>query len=64
MTLTFSLVLLLLILVVVLLRKSGLKPVHALVCALFGFYLASTGIAPTVRSFTSSLANMLGSFKI
>ncbi|OIV37363.1 hypothetical protein BIV57_11520 [Mangrovactinospora gilvigrisea] len=63
MTLSISLVLLLLVLVVVMLRKAGLKPVHALICALFGFYLASTGLAPTIRDFTSNLANMLGSFK-
>lgn len=59
MVLSISGVLLLGALVVLLVRKSGLKATHAIVCTLFGFYLASTSLAPQVRSFTSSLAQLI-----
>jgi hypothetical protein len=41
-------------------RKCGLKASHAVICALFGFYLASTGIAPSIQAGGASLANLLG----
>jgi hypothetical protein len=63
MTLSISLVVLLLVLVVVMLRKAGLNPVHAVICTLFGFYLASTGIAPMVRDITRNIAGLVGNFK-
>jgi hypothetical protein len=61
--LSISAVLLLLIIVVLLVRKSGLKPVHALVCMLLGFYLASSSMAPTIHALTTNVAGMIGSFK-
>lgn len=64
MTLSISLVLLLLVVVVVLVRKSGLKTVHALVCTLFGFYLSTTGVAPTIRHLIKNIASMLNGFKL
>ncbi|MET8953247.1 MULTISPECIES: hypothetical protein [unclassified Streptomyces] len=41
-------------------RKDGLKGSHAAVCSLFGFYLASTGIAPGIKAGGQSLASLLG----
>lgn len=40
-------------------RKDGLKLSHAVVCALFGFYLAGTALAPSIESGGESLATML-----
>ncbi|MBW1603628.1 hypothetical protein JJV70_16250 [Streptomyces sp. JJ66] len=41
-------------------RKHGLKPSHALVCALFGFYLAGTAIGPGIQAGSDKLASLLG----
>ncbi|GAB2694745.1 hypothetical protein [Kitasatospora kifunensis] len=45
-------------------RRDGLKVSHALVCALFGFYLAGTAIAPSIQAGGASLANLLGGIKL
>ncbi|MEU2927468.1 hypothetical protein AB0D42_19165 [Streptomyces sp. NPDC048304] len=44
-------------------RKDGLKGSHACVSALFGFYLSSTGIAPSIKAGGDSLASLLGGIK-
>lgn len=44
-------------------RKDGMKLSHAIVCALFGFYLASTAIAPSIRAGGASFASLLGGIK-
>ncbi|NLU76643.1 hypothetical protein HCC61_29145 [Streptomyces sp. HNM0575] len=44
-------------------RKDGLKISHALICALFGFYLAGTAIAPSIKAGGASLAGLLGGLK-
>ncbi|MBD0744212.1 hypothetical protein [Streptomyces sp. CBMA152] len=44
-------------------KKDGLKPSHALVCSLFGFYLAGTAIAPSIKAGGQSLASLLGGIK-
>ena len=44
-------------------RKDGLKISHALVCALFGFYLAGTAIAPSIKAGGASLAGLLSGLK-
>jgi hypothetical protein len=54
---------LLAIIVFILVRKSGLKAVHALICVLLGFYLASSTIAPTINDLTTNIASMIGSIK-
>jgi hypothetical protein len=46
-------VLLLAVAVVVLCRWAGLKPWHAGVCVLFGFYLASSSLAPHSRAWVA-----------
>ncbi|AEW96337.1 MULTISPECIES: hypothetical protein [Streptomycetaceae] len=63
MALSISAVVLLLIIVLLLVRKSGLKIGHAIVCALLGFYLASSSIGPTIHQLTTNVAGMIGNFK-
>ncbi|WP_043265959.1 hypothetical protein [Streptomyces sp. CT34] len=63
MALSISAVVLLAIIVFLLIRKSGLKAVHALVCMLLGFYLASSSVAPTIKTLTTNVAGMLGGIK-
>jgi hypothetical protein len=61
--LSISVVLLLLIIVVLLVKKSGLKAGHAVVCALLGFYLASSTMAPQIKDLTNNIASMISSVK-
>ncbi|MFE9169400.1 hypothetical protein [Streptomyces kebangsaanensis] len=63
MALSISAVVLLAIIVFLLIKKSGLKAGHAVVCMLLGFYLASSTVAPTISEVTSNIAGMLGSIK-
>ncbi|MGC0378579.1 hypothetical protein [Streptomyces sp. SAI-229] len=63
MIVSISCVVLLGIVVFIFLRKDGLKTSHALVAMLFGFYLASTAIAPSIKAGGESLAGLLGGFK-
>ncbi|MEV5600900.1 hypothetical protein ACLQ2N_00225 [Streptomyces sp. DT224] len=63
MALSISAVVLLAIIVFLLIRKSGLKGGHAVVCALLGFYLASSSIAPTISEVTTNVAGMIGGIK-
>lgn len=63
MALSISAVVLLLIIVFLLVKKSGLKAGHAVVCVLLGFYLAGSSIAPTIKDVTSNVAGMLGDIK-
>ncbi|PZT68653.1 hypothetical protein DN402_12675 [Streptomyces sp. SW4] len=61
MALSISAVVLLAIIVFLLIKKSGLKAGHAIVCMLLGFYLASSTVAPTINEVTSNIAGMIGS---
>jgi hypothetical protein len=61
--LSISAVVLLAIIVFLLIRKSGLKGGHAIVCVLLGFYLASSTVAPTISELTTNIAGMIGSIK-
>ena len=63
MILTISGVVLLGIIVVLFFRKDGLKFSHAAVCALFGFYLAGTAVAPSIHAGGASLAGLLSGIK-
>ncbi|MEU9987850.1 hypothetical protein AB0E10_13820 [Streptomyces sp. NPDC048045] len=63
MAVSVSAVVLLGILTFLLVKKGGLKAAHAVVCTLFGFYLASSSIAPTVSQATTSLVQMIGKIK-
>ncbi|MFE3828276.1 hypothetical protein ACIQ7D_04565 [Streptomyces sp. NPDC096310] len=61
MAISISVVLLLTILAVVFLRSGGLKFSHALVCALLGFFLAGTSMAPTIANGISTTAGVVSS---
>ncbi|MBL3665703.1 hypothetical protein JL475_06760 [Streptomyces sp. M2CJ-2] len=61
MALSISVVVLLAIIVFLLIKKSGLKTGHAVVCMLLGFYMASSTIAPTISELTTNIAGMIGS---
>ncbi|MFB7504473.1 hypothetical protein [Streptomyces broussonetiae] len=63
MALSISAVVLLAIIVFLLIKKSGLKGGHAVICVLLGFYLASSTIAPTISQLTTSVASMISSVK-
>ncbi|MFB7459302.1 hypothetical protein ACIOC2_09050 [Streptomyces sp. NPDC088337] len=63
MALSISAVLLLVIIVFLLIKKSGLKAGHAIVCMLLGFYLASSTVAPTISELTTNIAGMISGFK-
>ncbi|GAA2124759.1 hypothetical protein [Streptomyces synnematoformans] len=63
MALSISLVLLLAIIVYLLIKKSGLKGGHAVVCMLLGFYLASSSVAPTIDDVTQNVADMIESIE-
>ncbi|GAA3655962.1 hypothetical protein ACLIYM_05825 [Streptomyces fenghuangensis] len=59
MAISLSVVLLLAIIMVVLMRSGSLKAGPAIVAILFGFFLASTGIAPSINRFLDSLAESI-----
>ncbi|QPP05056.1 MULTISPECIES: hypothetical protein [Streptomyces] len=63
MILSISGVLLLGFIIFLFTRKDGLKISHALVCALFGFYLAGTALAPSIKAGGASLAGLLSGLK-
>ncbi|AUG79513.1 DUF2304 family protein [Kitasatospora sp. MMS16-BH015] len=64
MALSISAAMLMLVIVVVMIRRSGLKLSHAIVCALLGFYLASSSIAPSIQQVTSNVAGMINGLKL
>ncbi len=59
MTLSVSLVLLLGVLVCLLIRYSKLRLWQALVCILFGFYVATSPVAPYVRSAVAAVGRLI-----
>jgi hypothetical protein len=56
---SLSVVLLLAIVLVVLIRGGSIKAGPAIVAALFGFFLASTGMAPSIERFMNSIAETI-----
>ncbi|MFE9997511.1 hypothetical protein [Streptomyces avermitilis] len=63
MAISISAVVLLGILVFVFVRKSGLNAAHAIVCSLFGFFLASTSMAPSINRFVNGVPDMIGQIR-
>lgn len=61
--LSISAVVLFAILVVIFIKKSGLNAMHAIVCVLLGFYLASSSVAPTISDVTTNIASMLSDIR-
>ena len=59
MTVTLSAALILGAGVFLLCRYAGLKVLHAAVCVIFGFYLASSSLAPDIAKITTSLFRLL-----
>lgn len=64
MILSISGVVLLGVIVFLFFRKDGLKVSHGIVCALFGFYLAGSAIAPSIKAGGASLAGLIGGLRI
>nr|WP_223185934.1 hypothetical protein [Streptomyces sp. CBMA152] len=58
-----SVVLLLAIVLVVMIRGGSIKAGPAIVAALFGFFMASTGMAPSIQRFLNSLADTINQIK-
>ncbi|KUO21998.1 hypothetical protein [Streptomyces dysideae] len=63
MAISLSVVLLLAIILVVLIRGGSLKAGPAVVAVLFGFFLASTGMADDIQRFLNSIAETLNSIQ-
>ena len=59
MAISVSVVLMLAIILVVLIRGGNIKTGPAIVAALFGFFLASTGMAPSINRFLNSIAETI-----
>ncbi|OEV02758.1 hypothetical protein [Streptomyces oceani] len=64
MAISLSLVLLLGIILVMIIRNGSMKTGPAIVAVLFGFFLASTGAAPTINDTMSSIANAINDIQI
>lgn len=63
MAISLSVVVLLAVLLVVMMRNGAIKGAGAVVAVLFGFFLASTGMAPGINRFMNSLASSLAQIK-
>ncbi|MER5972388.1 hypothetical protein ABT112_22060 [Streptomyces sp. NPDC002055] len=59
MAISLSVVVLLAIVLVVMIRSGSIKPGPAIVAALFGFFLASTDMAPSINRFMNSISDMI-----
>ncbi|MER5361841.1 hypothetical protein [Streptomyces sp. NPDC002785] len=59
MAISLSVVLMLAIILVVLIRGGSIKAGPAIVAVLFGFFLASTGMAPSIQRFMNSIAETI-----
>lgn len=59
MAISISLIALLAVAVWMLYRFAALKLWHGLVCILFGFYLASSSVAPQIRTTVASILRAL-----
>lgn len=63
MAISISVVVLLLILAVVFLRNGALKPSHAVVCVLLGFFLSGSSMAPTIQNGLTATADIVSSLQ-
>jgi len=59
MVVSLSVVLLLGVFVVMLCRYAGLRPWHGVICALLGFYLASSSLAPQIHDASRAVGHWL-----
>ena len=58
MTIALSAVVVLSVVVILLCRYAGLRILHAALCIMLGFYLASSSLAPDISKFVGSLLRM------
>jgi hypothetical protein len=58
-TVTISAALLMGTAVFILCRYAGMRILHAAVCIIFGFYLASSSLAPDISNIMTSLFRLL-----
>jgi hypothetical protein len=63
MAVSISAVVLLAIVTFLLIKKGGLNAGHAIVCILFGFFLASTSMAPSINRFVTGIADMVSQIR-
>ena len=63
MVISLSAVLLLAIVLVVMIRSKSIKVGPAIVAALFGFFVASTNVAPDVNRFLTSVVDTINQIK-
>ncbi|MFE9449368.1 hypothetical protein [Streptomyces sp. NPDC006739] len=63
MAISLSVVVLLAIILVVLIRGKSIKAGPAIVAVLFGFFLASSGMAPSINRFLTSIADTISRIK-
>lgn len=63
MAISLSVVLLLAIILVVMIRSNNIKAGPAIVAILFGFFLASTGMAPSIQRFLNSIAETINTIR-
>jgi hypothetical protein len=61
---SLSVVVLLLIVLIVLIRGGSIKVGPAIVAILFGFFLASSGMAPSINRFLESLASTIDQIRL
>ncbi|WP_447037433.1 hypothetical protein [Streptomyces sp. DSM 118878] len=61
MAISLSVVLLFAIILVMLFRRGSIKVGPAIVAVLFGFFLASTGVAPSINRVLNDLAETINS---
>ena len=59
MAVTLSATVLLLIVLLVMVRTGALRLGGAIAASLFGFFLASTGLAPTITQFLQNAASVI-----
>lgn len=59
MAISLSVVVLLAIVLVVMIRGGSLKAGPAVIAALFGFFLASTSMAPSINRFLNSITHTI-----
>lgn len=64
MAISLSVVVLLAVILVVLIRGGSLKAGPAIVAALFGFFLASSGMAPSINRFLNSIADTINGISL
>ncbi|MEU9776466.1 MULTISPECIES: hypothetical protein [unclassified Streptomyces] len=64
MAISLSAILLLAIVLVILNRSGRLRVGPAIAAILFGFFLASTGIAPAINRFLNAVADTVGQINL